>query len=179
MDSRGSDAQKDVTSCHLRAVDETALLDHTGCETGDVIFTVSIHARHLGGFAAHKGATGLAAAFGHTGDYRLDHLGTGLSLGYIIQEEERLGSLRQDVVHAHGHRVDANGVVLVHGECYLQFRPDSVGSAYKHRFLVAQRSEVEHTPEGADAAHYSGAVGGSDVLLDAAYHFVAGFEVDT
>ena len=57
---------------------------------------------------------------------------------YVVQEDEGLGALGQDIVHAHGHGVDADGVVLVHCKCDLEFRTYTVGAAHQHGLLVTQ-----------------------------------------
>ena len=80
-------------------------------EAGEVVFAGRVHAGHLGGLAADQRAAGLFAARGDA----LDHVGGGvdveLAAGEVVEEEQRLGALHQDVVDAHRHQVDADGVV--------------------------------------------------------------------
>ena len=45
------------------------------------------------------------------GDHGGANLGLELAAGIVVQEEERLGALHHQVVHAHRHQVDADGVV--------------------------------------------------------------------
>ena len=177
MHAAGGDAHQDVAHLDLRAVDELALLHHARREAGDVVFVALVHTGHLGGLAAHERATRLAAAFGHAGDDGLDLGRDVVAQGHVVEEEEGLGALREHIVDAHGHGVDADGVVLVHRERDLELGAHAVGAAHQDRLLVAERSEVEHTAERADAAHGARAGGGGDVLLDAADHFVARFQV--
>ena len=151
-------------------------LHHTRGVSGDVIFAIGIHARHFGGFAAYQRAARLPAAFGHAGHNLLHHFGIGLALGHIVQEHQGFRPLRQHIVHAHGHGIDADGVVLVHGKGDFQFGTHAVGAAHQDGFLHAQGAEVEHAAEGADVAHHPQAVGRTDVLLDAPDHVVTGFQ---
>ncbi len=176
MDAAGGDAHQHVTDFHLRTVDQFALFDDAGSETGDVVFPVTVHARHLGGFAADQGAARLAAAFRHAGDNGFHLLGNIMAQRHIVEEEQRLGALRQHVVDAHRHRVDADGVVLVHGEGDLELRTHAVGAAHQDRLLVTEGRQVEHTAERPDAAHPTGALGRCHMLFDAPDHFVARFQ---
>jgi len=52
--------------------------------------------------------------------HRLCNVHIQLAGGVVVQEEEGFGAGGDDVVHAHGHQVDAYGVVLAHVECQLQ-----------------------------------------------------------
>ena len=138
MDSRGGDSNKDIPGLYLRAVDESGFLHDTCGEARDVIFTVLVHSRHLGGLSAHEGASGLTTSISNSGDNRLHDLRTGLSLGHIVKEHKRFRTLGQNVVHTHRHGVDADGVVLVHRERQLELSADSVSSADQDRFLDVQ-----------------------------------------
>ena len=154
MDSGGSDSDQHVTHLYLCSVYKLALLDDSGCVAGYVIFPILIHAGHFGSLAANKGAAGLAAAFGDSGDYCLNHFRTGLALGDIVKEYKRFSSLCKDVIDAHGNSVDADGVVLVHRKGYLEFRSDTVGSAHENRLLDVKGAEIEHPTKSTYIAHY-------------------------
>jgi hypothetical protein len=54
----------------------------------------------------------------------------------VVEEEQRLGALHQDVVHAHRHEVDADGVVAVQLEGELELGADAVGAGDQHRLAV-------------------------------------------
>ena len=138
VDSGGGYSNEDIPSLYLRAVDESGFLHDTCGEASDVIFTVLVHSRHLGGLSAHEGASGLTASVSDSGHDGLYDLRTGLSLGHIVKEHKRFRSLGQNVVHAHRHGVDADGVVLVHRERQLELSADSVRPADQDRFLDVQ-----------------------------------------
>ena len=138
VDSRGGDSNEDIPGLDLRAVNESGFLHDTRGVASDVIFTVLVHSRHLGGLAAHEGASGLTASVSDSGHDGLHDLRTGLSLGHIVKEHKRFRSLGQNVVHTHRHGVDADGVVLVHRERQLELSADSVSSADQDRFLDVQ-----------------------------------------
>ena len=62
----------------------------------------------LGRFPADEGASGFLAAVGNTLDHIRRHLEIQLAHGQIIKEKQWAGSLNRDVVHAHGHQIDAD-----------------------------------------------------------------------
>ena len=102
-----------------------------------------------------------------------------MTYGNIVEEEQRLGTLCQYIIHAHCHSVDTDSVVLVHLERQLQLGTYTIGTAHKDRLLVAERCQVEHTAESSDVTHHARARGRFYVRLDAAHYFVSGFEVYT
>ena len=50
--------------------------------------------------------------------------------GIVVQEEERLGPAGDDVIHAHGNQVDADGVVLVQVKCQLELGADPICASH-------------------------------------------------
>ena len=170
-------AHQHVARPDLRTVDQLRLLHNAHRESGDVVFALGVHARHLGGLAAHQRTAGLTAAVGDTRDDGLDLLGFIAPHGHVVEEHQRFGALRQHVVDAHGHGINADRVVLVHLEGQLEFGSHAVGPAHEHRFLHLEGREVEHTAEGADVAHHTQTRGRGHMLFDAPHHFVSGFEI--
>ena len=146
----GSQAQQSVTDLHAAAIDDLAALDHAHGKAGHVILAVRIHARHLGRLAAQQRAAGLLAAPGNAAHHGCCRVHVQMPAGEIVQEEEWLGPLHQDVVDAHGHQVDADGVVHVQREGQFQLGADAVGTRDQHRFTVAGR-HLEEPPETANA----------------------------
>ena len=179
MYAAGCNSHQNVSGLHLAAVDEIGFLHAAYGETGDVIFSVSVHTRHFGSLAAYQCASGLAAALCHTCDYGLHFCRLVVAHGHIVQEYKRLGALCEYVVYAHRNGVNADRVVFVHCESQFQLGADTVSAANQHRLAITQGCEVEHSAESADVAHHARTVGGSDVLLDPPYYVVAGFEVHT
>ncbi len=138
VNSGGGDSHQHIPGLDLRAVNEFGFLHDTCGVARDVIFTVGIHSGHFGRLAAHEGASGLTASFRDSGHDGFDDLRTGLPLSHIVKEHKRFRPLCQNIVHAHRHGVDADGVMLVHRERQLEFRADSVRSADQNRFLDVQ-----------------------------------------
>ena len=82
---------------------------------------------------------------------RLGHV---LAAGDVVQEEQGLCAAADDVVDAHGHAVDAHGVVLVHQEGDLELGAHAVGAADQHRALRC-RSGPAQTARRSRRCRYS------------------------
>jgi hypothetical protein len=76
-----------------------------------------------------------------------------LAAGEIVEEEERLGALRENVVDAHCHEVDAHRVVARELESELQLGADAIGARYEHRVAVFAWNPGERA-EAADAGEH-------------------------
>ena len=131
-------------------------------------------ARHFSGFTADQCRTGLHAAVGHAGYDLLEQSRIVLAAGDVVKEEQRFGTLSGDVVDAHGHAIDADGVVLI---CHLgdhELGAHAVGAGDENRLFVSKGSQVKKAAEAADTADHTGAVRASHVRLDALDDFVPG-----
>ncbi len=138
---------------HGRAVDQT------DAETGQIV-VVRIHdTRVLGHLAADERAARLLAALADAGDDLRHLLGFQLADGDVVEEEQRLGAGREDVVGAHGHQVDAHRVVLAEHLGDLELGAHAVGAAHEQRIgHVLRRRDGEQAAETADVADDLGAV---------------------
>ena len=132
----------------------------------------------LGHLAADQRAAGLAAALGHALDQLLDVVGVELADRDVVEEEQRLGALAHEVVDAHGHEVDADGVEPAGGLGDQRLGADAVGGRHQHRVAVAVVGEAEQPAEPADVADDLGPEGGAHLVLDALDGFLAGGDVD-
>ena len=174
MHAGGGKADQHVAFDNRGTIDYGGLLGHAHGETGQIVLVLVVHARHLGGLAADQAAIGLHAAVGHAGDDLLKQGRIVLAAGDVIQEEQRLGALGGDIVDAHGHAVDADGVVLVGHLGHDQLGADAVGAGNQHWLLVTQGGEIEQAAESADAADHARTVGARHVGLDTLDDFVTG-----
>ncbi len=102
-----------------------------------------IHAGHLRGFPADKGASRLLAALGNPGDHLAGLRHIKLARGKVIQKEQRLGPLHDKVIHRHGHQINANPVVQARFNGHAQFGANPVIGGHQNRVLVAAGLEVK------------------------------------
>src|SRR3954454_22016151 len=111
MDARGGEAEDDVALGDARAGQRLVALDRADAKAGEIVIAFLVHARHLGRLATDQGAARFEAAGGDRGDDPLRNARLEPAGGEIIEEEERLGALDDEVVDAHGDKVDADAVV--------------------------------------------------------------------
>ncbi len=176
MKARRGDCDDRVTDGDALSIDDALSRHNAEGETGEVVFTVGVHAWKLGGLASkERAATGLTRA----GDASDDRLGDGklkLSCPEVIEEKERSRAARHDVVHAHAHEVRADAVVTTRCERELELRADAVGAADEYRLLdVAWNGE-----EPREAAHVRENARNAGALrqrLDALHELVARVDV--
>ena len=110
-----------------------AALHRPDREAREVEVARRIHARHLGGLAADQRRAGLGAAGGDA----FDDAGRGRDLelagGEVVEEEQRLGALADQVVDAHRHQVDADGVEPAGVDREPELGADAVGRGDEDR----------------------------------------------
>ena len=111
VDAGGGKAENDVARRHVRAGQERSALRRPDGEAGEVVIALRVKARHFGGFAADERAAGEPASFGDALDDHHAGFGRKFSGCEVVKEEQRLGALHDDVVDAHRHEVDPDGVV--------------------------------------------------------------------
>jgi hypothetical protein len=137
-----------------------------------------IHARHFGGFTADEGAAGDAAALGNA----LDDAGAGgdveLAGGVVVEEEQRLGTLDDDVVDAHGDEVDADGGVAAGFDGDPELGADAIVGGDEDGIGETGGFQIEQAAETADLAIGAGTARGAHGGLDGLDKGVARVYVD-
>ncbi len=118
-----------------------------------------IHAGHFCGFSADQRAAGLTASFS-------DAFDNGRSLGdverpgsEVIEEEQRLGTLDDEVVDAHGDQIDADGIVDACFDGDAKLGADAVIGGNQNRVGKPCGLEIEQAAKAADFPIGAGAAG--------------------
>ena len=150
VDAARGQRDHDVAGAHGRLIEDLRLVDDAHGKAREVVLVRGVEARHLRCLAADERRAALHAALGHAADDLGDALGDVLAAGDVVQKQQGLRAAADDVVDAHGHAVDADGVVLVHEEGELQLRADAVRAADEHGVLDAGRVQLKQTAEAAD-----------------------------
>ena len=134
MERRPGDGRPMSTSpgAHVLAGDEPVALGDADGEADEVELARLHGAGVLGHLAADERAAGLPAALGDALDELLDVVGVELADGDVVEEEQRLGALAHEVVDAHGHEVDADGVEPPGGLGDQRLGADAVGGRHEH-----------------------------------------------
>ena len=132
----------------------------------------------LGHLATEQRGAGLSTAVGDTSHDRGGDVGIQMTHREVVEEEERVATLRRDVVGS-PNEIDANGVVPTGLPREYRLRAHAVGGRDKDRIAVVQRCEVEESAESAESAEDSGTVRRTRVTLDQLDGAFAGGDVDT
>ena len=104
---------------------------------------------HLGGFSAYESRSALNASLANTLDYVCNLFGHIFAAGDVVEEKQRLCSAADDVVNAHCHAVNTNGIVLVKQESELELGAYAVGAADKHGLCYAFEVKLKQAAETA------------------------------
>ncbi len=76
--------------------------------------------------------------------------------GHVVEEEEGLGPLAHQVVHAHGHQVDPDGVEPPHRLGHQPLGAHPVGARHQHRLTEAVAPQREQATETTEVAEHLG-----------------------
>mmetsp|Transcript_14472 Transcript_14472/g.42528 ORF Transcript_14472/g.42528 Transcript_14472/m.42528 type:complete len:375 (+) Transcript_14472:635-1759(+) len=147
-------------------------------EAREVVVPGPVHARHLRRLAADERAPGLLAALCDGGDDGRARVHAQLARCKVVEEEQGLRALHHQVVHHHGHEVDADVVVEARGLGDHELGPHAVRARAQERVVrVARRLRIEEAAEAADGAEAAGALGARARGLDALHQRVARVDV--
>ena len=167
-----------VAHADAGTVHQLGVVHDAHAEAGQVVFAIAVHVGHLGGLAAQQGTGGLATAFGHAADDRVGGIHIQLAGGEVVKEEQGGGPLDQDVVDAHGHEVDAHGIVLVEGKGQFELGAHAVGGRNKHGVAHVADFRSEQAPESPDVGDDPLGMRALHQMLDARHEIIAGLDID-
>ena len=166
-----------ITGCHGLIAQDLFLIHNAHGEAGQIVLLLRHHARVLGSLAAYQCTIGLHAALGHALDDVGDLFRHVAAAGDIIEEHQRLCTGADDIVDAHGHAVDADGVVLIHDHGHLQLGAHTVGAGDQHRVLVTGAIQLKQAAKAAQTADAVLVHGTGDILLHQLHRAVTGGNV--
>ncbi len=131
-----SEPDEDVACSDPIGTEEGVFVHDADAEAGEVERVLRHHAGVLGGLAPEERAPRPAASFRDPFDDRGDARGFDTADGEVIEEEQRLGSGTGDVVGAHRHEVDPDGVQPAAHARDLELRPHPVRRGGEEPALV-------------------------------------------
>jgi hypothetical protein len=174
----GGKAEDNVPRCKVGAGQQTLAFCRADGKAGDVVIAAPVKTRHFGRLAADQRCPSDSAALGDTLDHiaRDRHVESGG--GEIIEKEERLATLRDEVVDAHGDEVNADRLVPTAVDGDLQLGADAVRGGDEDRVAKAGRRKVEEGTEAAKPAHDAGPIGARGGGLDPLHQAVARVDID-
>ena len=150
MNAGGSQRDDHVPFRHFRLVQNLLFIHNAHGEARKIVVLRGHQAGVLCGLAADERRAGLDAALRHAAHDLGDFLRHVFAAGDVIQKEQGLCAHADDVVDAHGHGVDADGVVLIHEDGQFDLGAAAVGAGDQHRLLHPGNGQAE---AAAEAAH--------------------------
>ena len=108
----GRQTENNVASFNALLWQNLITFNRSNRKSSKVIITRTIHAGHFGSLTADQRTTSLLATFGNTSNHLF---GTGdiqFSSCKVIEEQQRLSTLHNQIIDAHGNQVNANRVML-------------------------------------------------------------------
>ena len=151
MHAAGSQTEHHIAGSDVLACQDFGFFYRPDSKAGQVIFAGRVHARHFGRFAANQRAARELTTSGNAAHDGRSRVHVQFAASEIVQEKQRLSALHQDVVHAHGHQVNAHGVMHLPLKSQPQLGAYAVGAADQHRLFVA----LGYFKQGAKAADSS------------------------
>ena len=179
MWSAGGDSDQRVADPDRGAVDDIGPFDGADAEAGQVVFAVAVHVWHFGCLATDKRGPGLLAASGDSADDGGCDVDIQVPTSEIVKEEQRLGSLHDNIVDAHRDEIDTNRIVAIQVPREHEFGADTVGARYEYRFAVAISRQGKQAAKSAKTGHDLRAAGSLHQRLDAIDERIARIDIDT
>ncbi len=111
MDAVRGEAEEEVAGFDVAARQEPVALHRADGKSREIVVALAVEPGHLGRLAADERCARLAAALGDPLDDPPGGLDVERGGGEIVEEDQRLRTLHDEIVHAHGDEVDADRVV--------------------------------------------------------------------
>ena len=100
MEAKRRQSQQKVAGADGARLGNAAALDDADDKSGEVVFARRIGIGQLGRFASDQGAIGLVARAGDAVNELFDDVGIHAAERQVVEEKERLGAERENVVDA-------------------------------------------------------------------------------
>ena len=164
METRGGDADRDITGLNLAAINQPLPLDYADAEASKVIVAALIQIGQNRSFAPNQCAVAVNAGIRDPADNRLKQRWLVMRHRHVVEKKERLCPRAKHVVDAHRDEVNAHGIVNAGRHSNLQLRPHTVGAGNQQWiFVLAGKQPLQlQLKDGGKApllAHHPGALG--------------------
>ena len=133
----------------------------------------------LGSFTANQCGAGLDTAFRHTANNGSDLLREVLAASDVVQEEQGLRAAADNVIDAHGNRIDADGIMLIHQHGKLYLGAAAVGTGDQNRLFHTGNGQTKAAAKAAHIVQAAFIFGALNVLLHQFNSLVTGGDIHT
>ena len=156
VDARGRQPDDDVTRRDRRAVDHAVALDDAHARAREVELALPVDARQLGRLPADQRDAGSATDLGGALHELHDLVGIDLVRGHVVEQHERVGAARRDVVDAVGGEIGAAIAQSASLAREHELRPHGIGRR-REQPRVVERMEAREGAEAGGACRLDGA----------------------
>jgi hypothetical protein len=137
MKTAGGKPDQNISRHNRLGIENSLPFDDSDYKASQIIFTVGKITGMLCGLAPDQDTARLTTSRSNALDNNFSDIDVKLATDEIVQEEKRLGALSDDIIHAHGHKIDADGVVFLHHERHFELGSNAVRGRNQHRMAVA------------------------------------------
>ena len=176
MNAAGGDSDERITGANRLSVNEPIPIHRAHCESRKIVVVPGVHSGHLGGFSAEQRTSGLHTACADSRNHRFQLRGRKFSAGEIIEEKQWFCPLHEDVIDAHRHKVNADGVVLSEFMRDLELGAHAVRTGHQHGLPKAFEIKLEQPAKAADAAQHFRSHRSLDEGLEPGHALVGGLQ---
>ena len=179
VQSARCEADDPIAGMYVAAVHDAILLDDAEAESGEVEVLARIDPGHFGALASDQRRARDLAAPGDSLDHHLGGRQLEPAHGQVVQEQDRLGALREHVVRAHRHQIDPDRLVARRLHRQSKFGSDAVRGGDQHRASVTVGRQPVQRCEPADPADHARPVGSARYCADPIDEPAAPVDVDS
>ena len=172
MQAARANADQFVPHTDFGPIDNFTVVHNTDGKTGQVIFIVLVKPGHFGGLPTQQCTLRLLTTFGNAFDNIRSALIVETSHRKIVEKEKWFGTLNDDIVHAHGHQIDANRIMFVQHKCDLKLGSNPVGRTDQYRSIQVCKIERKKTSKSTNIADNTGAISLFGNLTDGIHQFI-------
>src|SRR5262245_39046379 len=137
MKTAGGKPDQNISRHNRLGIENSLPFDNSDYKASQIILTVGKITRMLCGLAPDQDTARLTTSRSNAPDNHFSDIDVKLAANEIVQEEKRLGALSDNIIDPHGHKIDADGVVLLHHERQFELGPDTVRGRNQHRLAIA------------------------------------------
>ena len=162
----------------LASINQPLSLDDSHNEASQIVLPVRVETRYLRCLATQQRAPVFLAGLCQPLNHSRRHIGRKPAGRQIIEKEKRFGTLRQDVVHAVVHEIDAHRVMLAGEKGHAELRAHPIRARDQNRITILRHVEPEQPSKGSDLRQDTPRESTLGQVSDPAHHFVTRIDVD-
>src|SRR4029077_18809160 len=152
-------------------------IDHANDTTSQIVFTFTIHSRHLCRFAANQRASRQSACARESTQKLIEHTRLKFFAADVIEKKKWARTERRDVVYAMIYKVGADRVVLIHRDRNFQFRADAVDARNQNGIEHSAKVCAKQSAEPANLSQHLRPVCLLHEVLNASFQLVAKIDI--